>query len=71
MVLLYLNQSHSEADTQDHPDVGEEPALHTGSTTLIKKHKTINPTAPSESGKQVTEQQRTLFTTSYTGQSGV
>ncbi len=56
MVLLYLNQSHSEADTQDHPDVGEEPALHAGSTTLIKKHKWINPTAQqSESSKPVTE----------------
>lgn len=31
----YLNQSHSEADSQDHPDVGEEPALHAGSTALM------------------------------------
>ncbi len=32
---LYLDQSHSEADSQDEPDVCEEPALHVGSTTLI------------------------------------
>lgn len=30
-----LNQSHSEADTQDDPDVGEEPALHAGGTTRV------------------------------------
>lgn len=30
-----LDKSHSEADSQDDPDVGEEPALHACSTTLI------------------------------------
>lgn len=30
-----LDQSHGEADSQDEPDVGEEPALHAGSTTRI------------------------------------
>lgn len=33
---LYLNESHSETDTQDEPDVAEDPALHTGRTTLNK-----------------------------------
>ena len=32
--MLYLDKSHSEADAQHDPDVGEEPALHAGSTTL-------------------------------------
>lgn len=32
--FIYLNKSHSEADSQDHPDVGEEPALHAGCTAL-------------------------------------
>ncbi len=34
MLRLYLDQSHSEADSQDKPDVGEEPALHAGGTAL-------------------------------------
>lgn len=36
VVLLYLNNSHAEADAQDDANVCEEPALHTGSTALIK-----------------------------------
>lgn len=30
-----LNQSHSKADTQNDPEVGEQPALHAGSTTRV------------------------------------
>lgn len=42
VMWLYLNESHSETDTQDEPDVAEEPALHTGRTTLNKTRRLMH-----------------------------